>query len=168
MASARPRIAIIVAMAKNRVIGFENRLPWRLPAELAHFKAVTMGKPIVMGRKTWESLPGLLPGRRHIVITRQPGYRAEGCTLVHSLEQALEAAGDVPEVMIVGGGAIYKESLPRAQRLYLTLVEAEVTGDAYFPEIDHGAWRELRREFHPADERNAYAYTFVDLERIRT
>ncbi|OQX49379.1 MAG: dihydrofolate reductase, partial [Candidatus Sedimenticola endophacoides] len=100
MPSHKPILSIIAAMAENRVIGIENRLPWRLPADLQHFKALTMGKPMVMGRKTWESLPGLLPGRRHIVVTANPAYRAEGCTLVRSVEEALAAAGGVPEVMI--------------------------------------------------------------------
>ena len=163
----RPVVSLIVAMARNGVIGRENRLPWRLPADLAHFKAVTMGKPMVMGRKTWESLPGLLPGRRHIVVTRDADYAAEGCTLVHSPEQALEAAGDVPEVMVVGGGTLYQAMLPRADRLYLTLVDAEVEGDAHFPELDYGEWREVDRQTHAADERNAFACTFLQLERIR-
>jgi dihydrofolate reductase len=110
----------------------------------------------------------LLPGRRHIVVTRDEDYRAEGCTLVHSLEQALRAAGEVPEVMVVGGGTIYKEMLSRADRLYLTLVDVEVGGNARFPEIDYADWRELGRESHPADARNAYAYTFLELERIKT
>jgi len=167
MARSGPVISLIVAMAKNGVIGRDNRLPWRLPADLAHFKSVTMGKPMVMGRKTWESLPGLLPGRRHIVVTRDRGYRADHCTLVHSLEQAIEAAGDVPEVMIVGGGTLYKELLPRADRLYLTLVETEVEGDARFPELDFSQWREVLRESHPADERNEHPYTFIELERVR-
>jgi dihydrofolate reductase len=168
MEKARPLVSLIVAMAKNRVIGRDNRLPWRLPADLAHFKRVTMGKPMVMGRKTWESLPGLLPGRRHIVVTRDKDYRAEGCTLAHSLDQALQAAAEAPEVMVVGGGTIYKEMLARADRLYLTLVDVEVEGDARFPEIDYGDWRELRRESHPADPRNAYACTFLELERIKS
>ncbi len=167
MAHSGPVISLIVAMAKNGVIGRDNRLPWRLPADLAHFKSVTMGKPMVMGRKTWESLPGLLPGRRHIVVTRDREYRADDCTLVHSLEQAIEAAGDVPEVMIVGGGTLYREMLPRADRLYLTLVDLEAEGDACFPAVDFTEWRECRRESHPADERNAHAYTFVELERVR-
>ncbi len=167
MSQRGPLISLIVAMAKNGVIGRDNQLPWRLPADLAHFKSVTMGKPMVLGRKTWESLPGLLPGRRHIVVTRDPDFRAEGCELVHSLEQALEAAGEVSEVMIVGGGSIYKEMLPRADRLYLTLVDAEVEGETRFPEIDYAAWHELSRETHAADERNAYACTFLELERIR-
>lgn len=167
MVQGRPLISLIVAMAKNGVIGRDNRLPWRLPADLAHFKRVTMGKPMVMGRKTWESLPGLLPGRRHIVVTRDRHYHAEGCTLVHSLEQALEVAGEVPEVMVVGGGTIYKELLPQADRLYLTQVDTEVVGDARFPEIDSSQWRELSRESHAADERNAFDYTFLELERIQ-
>ena len=166
MAAQRPLISLIVAMAKNGVIGRDNQLPWRLPADLAHFKRVTMGKPMIMGRKTWESLPGLLPGRRHIVVTRDKAYRAEGCTLVNSLDQALEAAGEVPEVMVVGGGTIYKEMLPRADRLHLTLVDADVEGDARFPEIDFDQWRERKRESHPADERNPHSYTFLELERV--
>jgi dihydrofolate reductase len=168
MSEARPLVSLIVAMAKNGVIGRDNRLPWRLPADLAHFKRVTMGKPMVMGRKTWESLPGLLPGRRHIVVTRDKDYRAQGCTLVHSLDQALEAAGEVPEVMVVGGGTVYERMLARADRLYLTLVDVEVEGDARFPEIDYADWHELRRESHPADARNAYACTFLELERVKT
>lgn len=166
MAGEIPRVSLIVAMASNGVIGRDNRLPWRLPADLAHFKAVTMGKPMVMGRRTWESLPGLLPGRRHIVVTRDSEYKAEGATLVHSPEQALAAAGEVPEVMIVGGGMLYAAMLPRADRLYLTLVDTEVEGDARFPAIDYAEWRELSRETHPADERNAFDCTFLVLERL--
>jgi dihydrofolate reductase len=160
-----PLVSLIVAMAQNGLIGRDNRLLWRLPADLLHFKSVTMGKPMVMGRKTWESLPGLLPGRRHIVITRDKAYRAEACTVVHSLDEALSAAGDVPEVMIVGGGTIYEGMLPRADRLYLTLVDAELEGDTRFPEFDRALWREVSRESHPADERNQYPYTFLVLER---
>jgi dihydrofolate reductase len=166
MTASRPLISLIVAMANNGVIGRDNRLPWRLPADLAHFKRVTMGKPMIMGRKTWESLPGLLPGRRHIVVTRDQAYQAEGCTLVHSLDQALAAAGEVPEVMIVGGGTIYKESLPRADRLYLTQVDLEAEGDAHFPKIDFSQWRERKRETHPADENNPHSCTFLELERV--
>ena len=152
-------------MAENRVIGRENRLPWRLPADLQHFKALTLGKPIIMGRKTWESLPGLLPQRPHIVVTHDPQYRAEGCTVVNSIEAALEAAGDVPEVMIVGGAAFYEQMLSRANRLYLTLVHAQVEGDAFFPDYDETAWHEVSRERHGADEKNPYDYTFLTLER---
>ena len=161
----KPQISLIAAMAENRVIGRENRLPWRLPADLQHFKALTLGKPIIMGRKTWESLPGLLPQRPHIVVTHDPQYRAEGCTVVNSIEAALEAAGDVPEVMIVGGAAFYEQMLSRANRLYLTLVHAQVEGDAFFPDYDETAWHEGSRERHGADEKNPYDYTFLTLER---
>jgi dihydrofolate reductase len=137
-----------------------------LPADLQYFKSLTMGKPIVMGRNTWESLPGVLPGRRHIVITRNQDYRAEGCELVHFLDEALEVAGEVPEVMIVGGGGLYRQILSRAGRLYLTRVEADVPGDTYFPEIDWHQWQEVSRESHVADERNQFDYTFIVLNRI--
>jgi len=167
MGKGRPCISLIVAMAKNGVIGRNNQLPWRLPADLAHFKALTMGKPMVMGRKTWESLPGLLPGRRHIVVTRDEHYQAEGCTLVHSLDEALNLTAGEPEVMIVGGGTLYKEMMPMADRLYLTLVDAEVAGDAHFPQIDWQAWREVSRQPHGEDERNPFPYTFLELERVR-
>jgi dihydrofolate reductase len=154
-------------MDEARVIGCENRLPWRLPADLQHFKRLTLGKPIIMGRKTWESLPGLLPDRTHIVISANPAYRAEGCLLVHTLEQALAAAGGVEEIMIVGGANLYRQLLPRADRLYLTRVHTRVAGDAWFPDYEDGSWQESAREEHAADERNPFAYTFVTLERKR-
>jgi len=152
-------------MAENRVIGIENRLPWRLPADLQHFKALTMGKPIIMGRKTWESLPGLLPGRHHILVTGNRDYRAEGCTVVNSIQGALAAAGDAPEVMIVGGAALYAQMIPLADRIYLTQVHTEVDGDALFPEYDSSQWIEVERQRHEADEKNPTAYTFVTLVR---
>jgi dihydrofolate reductase len=157
----KPQISIIAAMAQNRVIGRDNRMPWHLPADLRHFKALTIGKPIIMGRKTWESLPGLLPDRPHIVITRDHTYRAEGCTVVPSIDEALKAAGDAPEVMIVGGGELYAQLLPRANHLYLTLIEAEIEGDAFFPEYESGEWREVGREEHLPDEKNPYPYSFI-------
>ncbi|WP_260292199.1 type 3 dihydrofolate reductase [Sedimenticola hydrogenitrophicus] len=160
-----PLISLIAAMDEDRVIGCENRLPWRLPADLQHFKRLTLGKPIIMGRKTWESLPGLLPGRTHIVISANSAYRAEGCRLVHTVEQALAVAGDVAEIMIVGGANLYRQLLPRADRLYLTLVHTRVVGDAWFPDYAVDAWRELAREDHCADERNPFDYTFLTLER---
>ncbi|MEW7985619.1 MAG: type 3 dihydrofolate reductase [Candidatus Thiodiazotropha sp.] len=162
----KPLISLIAAVASNGVIGVDNGLPWRLPADLQHFKSLTMGKPIIMGRRTWESLPGLLPGRRHIVVTAKRDYRAVGCELVHSVDEALQVAGEVPEVMIVGGGGLYRQMLPRANRLYLTRVEADVAGDAFFPEIDWSEWQEVSRDSHPADERNQFAYTFVVLNRV--
>lgn len=162
---AQPRIAIIAALARNRVIGRGNRLPWHLPDDLRHFKRLTLGRPIIMGRRTWESLPGLLPDRTHIVITRDAQYRADGAVVVHSLDEALAVAGG-EEALVVGGAQLYGLALPRASRLYLTLVEAEVEGDAFFPETDPAAWREIAREPHAADERHAYPFAFVTLERI--
>ena len=154
-------------MAENRVIGRDNGLPWHLPADLKHFKALTMGKPMLMGRRTWESLPGPLPGRPHLVLTRDPHYRAAGCTVVHSLDEALDAAGDVPELMVIGGAALYAQTLPLAMRLELTLVHAVVEGDALFPVYRPADWRETAREPYAADGTNAWAYTFVTLNRIR-
>ncbi len=152
-------------MARNRVIGRNNSLPWRLPADLQHFKRVTMGKPIVMGRKTWESLPGLLPNRRHIVVTRQSDYQAEGAETAPDLQQAIELAGNVDEVMIVGGAMLYKIALPIANQLYMTRVDADIEGDASFPEFDLSLWQEVSRDPYPADEKNRYGMEFVQLIR---
>ncbi len=163
----RPRISIIVARARNGVIGRRNRLPWRLPADLQRFKAVTMGKPMVMGRRTWESLPGLLPGRRHIVVSRDPAYGAEGAEVASSLAGAVALAGAVEEVMVIGGAQLYRQALPLAERIYLTEVDAEVEGDTWFPSFDESEWEERRREEFPADERNEFPYAFVNLERRR-
>jgi dihydrofolate reductase len=160
-----PRLALIAAVADNGVIGRGNRLPWHLPADLAHFKCLTLDKPILMGRRTWESLPGLLPRRRHIVLTRDPAYSAEGCTVVHSLAAAIAAAGPVDELCIVGGAALYAEALPRADRLHLTLVHAQIEGDAHFPTWDPADWIETGRVEHPADERNPISMTFLTLDR---
>ena len=159
------RISLIAALARNRVIGRDNQLPWRLSADLKHFKALTMGKPIVMGRKTWESIGKPLPGRTNIVVTRDSGFTAEGCCVMHSIEAALVAAKDAEEVMIMGGANLYAQLLPRADRLYLTEVQADVSGDAWFPEITEIQWRELERESHRADENNEFDYDFVVLER---
>lgn len=159
------RLALVTAVADNGVIGRCNRLPWHLPADLAHFKRLTLDKPILMGRRTWESLPGPLPRRRHLVLTRDPGYGAEGCTLVHSVEEAITAAGPVSELLIIGGAALYEETLPRADRLYLTQVHAQVEGDALFPPWDQANWVERERVEHPADGRNAFPMTFLTLDR---
>ena len=158
-------ISIIVAMDKKGVIGLDGDLPWRLSADLKHFKAITMGKPLIMGRKTHESIGRPLPDRENIVLTRSKDFIAEGCTVVHSLEDALFAAGDVDEIMIMGVSGIYDQSLVRAGRLYLTEVHADVRGDVYFPEFDKGAWLEIEREDHSADEKNEFDYSFVVLER---
>ena len=154
-------------MAHNRVIGRNNSLPWHLPADLQHFKRVTMGKSIIMGRKTWESLPGLLPNRRHIVVTRQSGYPAKGAETASGLQQAIELAGDVDEVMIVGGAMLYKLALPIADQLYITLVDADIEGDATFPGFDMSLWREVSRDHFPPDDKNRYGMEFAQLIRKR-
>ena len=161
------RIALIVAMAENRVIGRNNQLPWRIPADLRHFKTLTMGKPIIMGRKTYESIGRPLPGRNNIVITGDSLYQAEGCQVVHSIDQALAAAGSCEEAMIIGGANLYRQTFKNAERLYLTLVKAEPEGDTWFPEIEWQQWREIERDSHKADESNEYDYDFVILDRAR-
>jgi dihydrofolate reductase len=154
-------------MARNRVIGRNNRLPWHLPADLQNFKQLTVGKPIVMGRRTWESLPGVLPDRRHIVVTRQLNYQAERAETAPGLQQAIELAGDVDEVMIVGGAALYKIALPIADQLYMTLVDADIEGDTCFPEFDMSPWEEVSHEHISADENNSYGMEFIQLSRKR-
>jgi dihydrofolate reductase len=158
-------LSFVVAMAQNRVIGRDNRLPWYLPADLRFFKRTTLGKPVIMGRRTYTSMGGPLPGRRNIVITGNPDYRAPGCIVVHSLEEALIAAEPAEEAMIIGGATIFAQTLPHVERIYLTLVHAEIEGDTWFPEFDPEQWREVWREAHPADDRHAYPYSFILLER---
>jgi len=165
MSEAKPIISLIWAMAENRVIGRDNGLPWRLSADLKHFKELTLGKPILMGRKTWESLPGLLPNRPHFVLTRDKTYQAAGCRVAHSIDELLAAANEAREVMVVGGAGLYEQMLPQADRLYMTLVHAEVAGDAYFPEFDFSQWREVARQDYPADEKNDHGYSFITLYR---
>jgi dihydrofolate reductase len=160
------RIAIVVAMADNRVIGCDNRLPWHLPADLRHFKQVTVGKPVLMGRKTHESIGRPLPERTNIVVTRDRSYEAPGCIVVHSIESALKAAGDREEVMVIGGTDFYRQLLPKADRIYLTLVHADFEGDARFPEIDEREWREVERMDCVPDEKNPWPYSFIRLERV--
>ncbi len=159
-------ISIIVAASANNVIGAAGDLPWRLSDDLKRFKAITMGKPIIMGRKTWESIGRPLPGRQNVVITRQAGFAADGCDVVASKENAIVATADAEEVMVIGGSEVYGLFLPDAERLYLTRVHAEVEGDAFFPEIDESEWRLVNDEPHRADDRNAFAYSFRTYERI--
>ncbi|MDG4549243.1 MAG: type 3 dihydrofolate reductase [Candidatus Contendobacter sp.] len=158
-------LALIAALARNRVIGCGNRLPWRLPADLRFFKQTTMGKPLLMGRYTWESIGRPLPGRRMIVLSHDPDYRTPGCAVARSLDEALQLAGAVPEVMIIGGATVYAQTLPRVERLYLTRVDADVPGDAWFPEWNEGDWRLAWEERHPADADHAWPYRFQRLER---
>lgn len=161
-----PRLSLIWAMGRNRVIGVDNRLPWRLPADLKRFRALTTGHTILMGRKTYESFPRPLPDRRHIIITTDRNYRAaSGCIVVHDLEAALAAAGSDDEVFVIGGASLYAQTLPNADRLYLTLIDAEFEGDTRFPDFDERDWQEVGREDHAPDEQNPYAYSFVTLEK---
>jgi dihydrofolate reductase len=158
-------LSIIAALSENRAIGVGNRLPWHLPDDLRHFKRLTLGHPVIMGRRNYESIGKPLRDRLNIVVTRQPGYQAPGCVVVHSLEEALVAARGHPEVFVIGGAEIYTQALPRVQRLYLTLVHATIPGDTYFPDFDRSEWREVERERHEPDARHPYAYSFVTLER---
>ncbi len=158
-------ISLIVAASTNNVIGAQGDLPWRLSDDLKRFKALTMGKPIVMGRKTYESIGRPLPGRQNIVITRQPDFAAVGCDVVASPEAAIEAAGDVDEIMIIGGSHIYDAFLPMADRIYLTRVHAEVDGDAFLPELHENEWHADSTESHAADDDNDYDTEFIVLDR---
>ena len=158
-------ISLIVAMDRRGVIGAGGALPWRLSDDLKQFKAITMGKPLVMGRKTHESIGRPLPGRRNIVLTRQRGYTAPGCVVVHDVEDALAACAGAEEVMVMGGATLYELFLPRAGRIYLTRVQAEVNGDVHFPPFDESAWNEVERREHQADAHNEYPHSFQLLER---
>ena len=160
------KLALVVAMARNGVIGRDGSLPWHLPADLKRFRAITMGKPIVMGRRTHESIGRPLPGRRNVVLSREPAYRAAGCEVFATLADALAALNAVEEVMIVGGAALYAEALPLAQTLYLTEVDAAPHGDVHFPTFDCTQWREVAREQHAAEQGNEHASCFRVLERF--
>lgn len=160
------RVSLIVAADENDVIGANNRLPWHLPEDLKHFKQLTMGKPMIMGRKTLESIGRPLPGRRSIVLTRQPGFTAPGCEVAGSLEQALRMTDSVEETMIIGGAEIFQQALPQAGRIYMTRVHGRFEGDTYFPELESTVWRELSREAHAADDKNLWPYSFLLLERV--
>lgn len=158
-------ISIIVATSMNNVIGVQGDLPWKLPDDLKRFKKLTLGKPVVMGRLTWESIGRPLPDRQNIVLTRQPGFAADGCDVVASPAAALAAARDAEEIMIIGGGQIYELFLPKANRLHVTRVHASVDGDAFFPEIDETSWQLVEREPHDADDVNQFAFEFRTYER---
>jgi dihydrofolate reductase len=159
--------SIIVAMSENRAIGLEGDLPWHLSPDLKRFKRLTMGHHLILGRRTFESLRVPLPGRRIIILTRRPNYQAEGCQTAASLDGALDlaAAAGEEEVFIGGGAEVYAQALPLADRIYLTLVHAQIKGDTFFPEIDWHAWQETWREHHPGGDGQPLAFTFIDLER---
>lgn len=164
------KVSFVVAVAKNMAIGVNNALPWHLPEDLKFFKRVTMGKPMIMGRATFDSIGKPLPGRPNIVITRNHDYKAEGTTVVYSLDDALKAAQRVmpegqDEVTIIGGAQIFRDGFSRADRLYYTEVDATPAADTFFPEFDRSQWSETFREYHAPDERNPYPYSFVILDR---
>ena len=158
-----PRLSLVAAIARNRVIGIGGRLPWHLPEDLRRFKRLTMGAPVIMGRRTHESIGRPLPGRRNIVVTRQAAARWAGCTVVPSLPAALALAADAPEAFVIGGAELYAEALPHASRLYLTLIDATYDGDTWFPEFEASAWREVSRE--PGIAASGLPYSFVTYER---
>lgn len=160
-------ISFVVAVARNGVIGREGGLPWHISTDLKRFKEITMGKPVVMGRKTWDSLPRKpLPGRRNIVITRQPGFSAEGAEAVSTPEAVLALCGDAPEIAVIGGGEVYRLFWPHVDRLYLTEVDLEVAGDTHFPAVDPAQWREVAREVHPKGEKDSAGFTLRTLDRM--
>ena len=154
-------------MDRNGVIGAGGALPWRLPADLRYFRSVTMGKPILMGRRTHASIGRPLPGRENVVLSRDREYTAPGCTVMHSVDEVLGRFADVEEIMVTGGADLYAEMLPRADRIYLTRVHAEVAGDTHFPQFDPEHWHEIERQDFPADHENEFPYSFSVLERRR-
>jgi dihydrofolate reductase len=161
-------ISLLVAMTRKGVIGRDNQLPWHLPNDLKHFKALTLGKPILMGRRTFEAIGRPLPGRTNLVLTGNTGFSVPGVQVVGSIDEALNAVAGSPELAIIGGATVYRQTLPIVQRIYVTWVEAEVEGDTRFPPLDSVQWRPISRQDQPADERHAYALSFETLERIGT
>lgn len=159
-------LTAVVAIDESRVIGLENKLPWNMPADLQHFKKVTLGKPILMGRKTYESIGRPLPKRRNIIITRDKNFVADGCEIFASPDAALSALQDCPEVMLIGGAQLFSQLLPKLTNLELTIIHHKFTGDTYFPEIDFTQWQEITRETHSADAENPYPYTFFSYQKV--
>jgi dihydrofolate reductase len=166
-----PLVSLVVAAAANGVIGRENRMPWHLPEDLAHFRRLTLGHPVVMGRKTYESIVATLgkplPGRTNIVVTRQAGFEAPGCVVAPSLDAALAAARKDAEIFVIGGAEIYRLALERADRVYLTRIDAAFEGDAAFPALDPARWRETAREDHPPARGRTFGFAFLRYERKR-
>jgi len=165
-APGAPAICLIAALASNRIIGRDNALPWRLPADLKRFKALTTGHAVLMGRKTHESIGKPLPGRRNLVLSRNPSYRAPGCEVVHSLDAAVAACHGTQVIFIIGGAELYREALPRAQRLEFTEIHAEFEGDAVFPQFPLHEWREVAREIHGGEDGIPFRYDFARYERM--
>jgi dihydrofolate reductase len=159
-------LSLLVAVAHNGVIGRHNRLPWRLSADLKRFRALTLGHHVLMGRKTYESIGRPLPGRTNVVITRQPDFQAEGIMVAHSLEEALALAAGDEQIFVAGGAEIYRQALPRVDRIYLTVIHHDFEGDTFLFDLDKSVWRETSRVDYLPDDKNPYPYSFVELERI--
>lgn len=159
------RVSIIVAVSENNVIGQGKSLPWHISADMKHFKRLTMGKPVVMGRKTFQTLKQPLSGRKNIILTRQEDFATPGCTVVHSLEEALEVTEEAEEIMIAGGAAVYRLALPVADRIYMTRIHASFNGDTFFPAWNRQTWREVEREDHP-DTDEEYTFSYITYEKI--
>lgn len=160
-------ISLIAAMANDYSIGIDNRIPWHLSEDLKHFKKVTLNKPVIMGRRTFESLGKALPQRTNIVVTTQEDYKAPDCIVVHSLNEAIKVAGNANEIMIIGGGQLYVEALTMADRMYLTLIDLDAKGDTFFPVWKKEEWQEISRESHQKDAVNLFDYAFVVLEKLK-
>lgn len=161
-------ISIIAAVSQNNVIGIKNSLPWKLPADMKHFREITLGKPVIMGDKTFESIGRPLPKRINVVLSFNKNYNAPGCIVVHSVQEAMDVAKqENKEIMIIGGASIYKQFLPLANKMYLTFIHADFEGDTYFPEYNKNEWKEINRIDHQIDEKNSYPYSFVELEKIK-
>ncbi|MDQ6992617.1 MAG: type 3 dihydrofolate reductase [Mariprofundus sp.] len=163
--NSKPLISLIWAMDENRLIGSNNALPWRLPADMAWFKKNTLAKPILMGRKTYDSIGRPLPGRTNLILSKQADLKVEGCSVIHHLDAAKTMVGDAEEIMVMGGAEIYKLLLPYADRLYITEIATACQGDSWFPAFDRSEWQPLFTESHPVDDRNIYPYSFTILER---
>ena len=162
MSDARPKIYLVVALASNGVIGKDGQLPWHLPEDLKHFKRLTLGHPVIMGRRTWESLPGALPGRDNIVVTRQVGYQAEGAAVAGSLEAALALCIGEPVVFVIGGSRLFEASLPLAAGLVMTEIHRDYAGDTWFPQYDRSRWRESQRERHVAQDGTKFDFVLYE------
>lgn len=159
-------ISAVVAMSDNRAIGKDNQLLWHLPRDLQHFKKITMGKPILMGRKTFQSIGRPLPGRQNLILTQDKEFKAEGCIVLHSIQAVLESVKDQEELCVIGGAEIYRQMLPMLHRIYLTIVHHEFIADVYFPELNRSEWKEIERVDCAADEKNNYDCSFILLEKI--
>jgi len=162
------KVSLIVAVGRRDEIGKDGKMPWHLPADLKHFKAATLGKPVLMGRKTLEAIGRPLPERRNLVLTRHRDFKAPGCETVYSMDEALQLAAPAEELMVIGGGEIYRLAWTNADRVYLTRIQADVEGaDTFFPVLKPSEWKEVSRADHPADAKNPYAYSFLVFDRLR-